>query len=96
MLVFEKKDLERLRFVVQTGGRNPKVKFELSGIESMVFGTFMFNRNYRLTPAGRCLVFGEDDTYRGYIKLVNGLPKKFKPDPIDEGTKFSDWYTVAD
>ena len=96
MLVFEKEPLERLKFVVQTGGRNAKVKFQLSGLESMVFGTFMFNRTYKLTPSGRALVFGEDDTYRGYIKLVNGLPKKFLPEPEDVGTKFSDWYTVAD
>ena len=97
MLVFEKEPLERLRFVVQTGGRNPKVKFSFTGIESMGFGALMFNRAYRLTPAGMCLVFGEkDNTYRGYIKLVDGFPKKFKPEPMEEGTVFSDWYTVEE
>lgn len=94
-LIFEKNPLERLRFVIQTGGKNPKVKLSFTGLEAMGFGAILFNRACRLTPAGKCLVFGEDDTYRGYIKLVDGLPKKFLPEPIDEGTTFSDWYTVT-
>ena len=91
-LMFTKEPCERLRFVVQTGGYNPKVIGEYSGIESfMIVG--ILNNSVKLTPKGRILVFGLDDTYRGYIKLVDGFPHKYKLDPLDEGTVFNDWYT---
>lgn len=96
MLQFGKKDLERLRFVCQTGGRNPKVKWNVTGIESMAFGAIVFG-NLELTPKGRVYVFGEDDSYRGYITRDEyGTPKKHLPDPGDENTTFKDWYTVVE
>ena len=95
MLEFTRKPLERLTFVFQTGGASPKVTGQYSGVESMMFASIMFGR-VKLTAKGKCLVFGEDDNkYLGYIQMVNGLPKKFKPDAGDEDTTFEDWYTTA-
>ena len=95
-LLFEKHNLEKLRFVCQTGGNNPKVKWNVTGIESMAFGAMVFGR-LKITPKGIVHVFGEDDSYRGYIRLgETGIPVKHKPDPIDEGTTFKDWYTTAE
>lgn len=77
MLQFEKKNLERLTFVIETGGRNAKVSNVITGIESFVYGAILFNR-IKLTPKGIIRVFGEDESYRGYIqKDNNNLPRKF-------------------
>ena len=97
MKVFEKEPLERLTFVIQTGGRNPKVKQTLVATEGIAYAMILFKQSgVRLTEKGICHIFGEEDkTYRGYIKYVNGVPEKFKPAPEDIGTKFNDWYTEA-
>ena len=92
-LVFERNPLERLKFVFQTGGRNIKVTQVVTGIESFVFGAIVFNQ-LKLTKKGKVMVFGEDDTFRGYILRDElDLPKKYLPDPEDVNTVFSDWYT---
>ena len=95
-LIFQKEPCERLRFVVQTGGYNPKVIGEYSGIESFMMVAIL-NNSIKLTPKGKVLVFGDKDrTYRGYIKLEDGFPHKYKPDPLDENTVFEDWYTIEE
>ena len=97
MKVFEKEPLESLKFVIQTGGNNPKVKLSFTAPEGIGFAQIMFNKMCAITPAGRCLVFANEGNgeYRGYIKMVDGMPKKFKPEPEDEGTHFNDWYTMV-
>ena len=98
MLQFTRKPLERLKFVFQTGGRNPKVTQVYTGLESFVYGAILYG-NIKLTPKGRCLVFGfEDNKYLGYIAYpdADSLPKRYKPDPEDEGTYFEDWYTSVE
>ena len=94
--IFEKENLERLKFVVVTGGTNPKVKMSFTGIESMAYGSILFNR-IPLTAKGVIRVFGQDDSYRGYIKKnENGLPKKYLPDTEDKDTTFKDWFTIVE
>ena len=89
-LVFEKSPLERLKFVFQTGGRNIKITQVVTGIESFVFGAIVFNQ-LKLTKKGKVMVFGEDDSFRGYILRDElDLPKKYLPDPEDVNTVFSD------
>lgn len=93
--IFEKQSCERIRFVVLTGGSNPQVKMNVTGVEAFLYGAVLFNR-IPLTPKGIIRVFGEDNSYRGYIKKnENGLPKKYLPDPIDENTTFEDWFTIV-
>ena len=94
--VFAREPLERLRFVVQTGGKSPKVTGSYSGLESMMMMAF-YNGQIELTPKGRCLVFGiEDNRYLGYIaRNEHDFPERHKPEPEDENTYFADWYEEA-
>ena len=91
-LVFTRKPLEVLTFVFQTGGKSPKVTGRYTGVESFMTMAILTKR-IKLTAKGRCLVFGDDNQYLGYIAMnKNGLPEKHKPDPEDVNTYFDDWY----
>ena len=93
--IFEKQSCERIRFVIVTGGSNPQVKMNVTGVEAFLFGAVLFNK-ISLTPRGIIRVFGEDNSYRGYIKRdEHGIPRKHLPDPIDENTSFEDWFTIV-
>lgn len=93
MLQFTKEKLERLQFVFETGGNNPKVTAHYHGLESIMTLTIL-QRRIKLTKKGRCNVFGEDGEYRGYITLNdNGMPVKHLP-TID-GLTFNDFYEIG-
>ena len=89
MLVFEKEKLERLQFVIEDGKHQVTKRFR--GTEAIVTMALMMNRNrsVRMTDKEICRVFGEDGTYRGYIKMENFIPKKY---PESTGEVFSDYY----
>ena len=88
MLLFQKKDLEKLKFV-HVSGRD-QVSRSCVGLESFVYAAILFNR-IKLTNKGVIRVFGSDGDYRGFIKRdENGTPKKFKPEWGDEETCFND------
>lgn len=91
MLKFTQEPLERLIFVCQTGGRNTKIKWVCTGLESFIFGSILYNR-LPLTKKGVVYVFRHsDEKYLGYI--IRGqydIPEKH---PEQDGSEFKDWYT---
>lgn len=81
---------KRLRFVCQTGGNNPKVKWDANGLESVMFATIMFKR-MPLTPKGLVNVFDyESGLWLGQIRYDNDLIlRKFQ---ANETLYFNDLY----
>ena len=93
MLEFEKNPLEKLTFVFETGGKNAKVNQVITGIESFVFGAILFNR-VKLTPKGMVRVFGEDNSYRGYIQREQyDIPKKHRCNEDEQSLTLDDFYS---
>lgn len=89
MLVFGNK---RLDFVCQTGGNNPKIKWRVTGLESMVEISIMRNQ-LPLTPKGVVNVFDlETKKWLGYIKKDNETSFCVNKYPADEELYFSDFY----
>lgn len=81
-------------FVCQTGGNNPKVKWSLSGLESVLFSSLIFgNHKHKLTPKGVVNVFDYDTKkWLGEIRYVDNnsiIPRRFK---ADEELYFDDFY----
>ena len=89
MLQFTKHSLERLQFVIETKGKQPKVIASYEGVESF-FTMAIIQRRVPLTKSRICHVFGDDKTYRGSITInESGMPVKT---PEENGLTFSDYY----
>lgn len=92
MLQFTHHTLERLTFVIETKGKNPQVIQHLQGLESMmVMG--ILQKRVKLTKSRVCRVFGEDNSYRGYMILnERGFPQKILENNY---LTFEDFYQVS-